>query len=89
MLCQILEVKPSEFTGKKGEVIKGATLLMLREKDKQTKSYWVSIERLQKMGFSDQMVSNPFDDDDPQLVEVSFDEGRNNKITPISLKLVK
>lgn len=86
MRCIIVKAELSEFTGSKGEVMKGVSLTVLREKDYETKRYWKMTEALQKAGFKDSMISDPFQDDELSLTEITFDETKSGKITPTSFK---
>jgi|WetSurSiteA1Bulk_404760.scaffolds.fasta_scaffold340449_1 hypothetical protein len=81
----IVQKRPVEFSGKKGELIKGFNLFILREKDLEVRRYFCSEEKLSKIGFRDEMLCNPFTDDTITTVNVEFDESSSGKITPVKI----
>lgn len=86
MQCIILTKTPVEFTGKKGELVKGYNLNVLRSNDLQVKRYFCTPEKLQKIGFKDSMVANPFEDGEMVVTEGQFDENTSGKIVPTQFK---
>jgi len=92
MQCIILAQQPSEFTTKEGTLLKGVNLTILRE-NLTVSNYWVSQDKIGKLGFVAKMVSNPFTDDGYVLTEIGFDEkpgfkGAPSKIVPVSFKII-
>jgi len=92
MQAIILKAEANEFTTKDGTLLKGVSLTVLRE-GLDIGRYWVAVDKLPKLGFSQKMVTNPFLDDGFSLTEITFDEkpgykGAPSKIVPTSFKLI-
>lgn len=92
MKCIILKIELSEFTTQDGTLLKGANLTLFRE-NFTVNQYWVPQDKLKQLGFTEKMVSNPFLDDEINIVEVGFDEkpgfkGKPSKIVPTSFRML-